>query len=247
MKLTNTSESQLHKIKCLLYGASGTGKTYSIRELPEKETLIISAESGTLSLLGTSYDVSEVHSWEEVEENLQSLQVSENALKKYKYIFVDSLTEINELCKDHIIKVARPQLKGKDIGKIYDDIMARDDWGVLLNKMSRLIRGFRDLPFNVIFTCLEDWKTDDKTGETIILPSLNGQLQKSINQYFDFVFRLIVKDSEDSVERYFLTVNDGRSMAKVRGTWDKVIPASWQYVINKIEEIKKEYNKGGSK
>ena len=62
--------------------------------LPPEETLIISAEAGLLCLQGTEIDVAEVKTREELNQVLYDLGGKK---LKYKYIFVDSLTEIGDM------------------------------------------------------------------------------------------------------------------------------------------------------
>ncbi len=237
MKKSNTENVELLKIKALIYGGSGVGKTYTARTLPEKKTRIISAESGLLSLSGTNIDVVELENWNDLKE-LYSEFMTEEHQKKYDFIFIDSLTEINEMCKEHIVKVERPAVRGK-VGKIYDDILDMQDWGLVHTKMSRMIRMFRDLPYNIIFTCLEDEKKDERTGAVTVLPSLNGKLQTNIAQYFDMVFRLISEDdkAENKTYRNFLTEKTEKSLAKDRsGVLDRLELPNWEKVISKIKK-----------
>lgn len=60
IKSTKTVSSE--RFVALVVGPSGIGKTSLAKTLPEKETLIISAESGLLCLSGTDYAVTEVAS-----------------------------------------------------------------------------------------------------------------------------------------------------------------------------------------
>ena len=235
MKKTNTNKIEMLKIKALLYGASGKGKTFSARTLPEGKTLIISAESGLLALSGKNYDVAEIEKWDDLKEVFKLLETPESQ-KRFDFVFIDSLTEINEMCKQHIVEKERPDKRG-NIGKVYDDILDMQDWGLLHAKMSKAIRGFRDLPYNIIFTCLEDSDKDERTGAVAVLPSLNGKLKSNINQYFDEVFRAVSIDTGDETGYYFLTRTTEKSLAKDRsGQLEKKESPDWTAIINKIKK-----------
>lgn len=233
MKVTNTNAPNDMKVKALLSGSPGRGKTFSARSLNQKTTLIISAEAGLLSLAGTEFDVWVIESWEELQEVYKNLLLPEN-IAKYKVVFVDSLTEINEKAKEHIVKKLRPGL-GKDIGKVYDELMTMQDYGLLQTMMTRFIRSMRDLPYHMIFTCLEDQNKDESTGKIMFAPSLNGKLAINIAGFFDEVFRMVVKEEDGKLNRYFITNHVENSLAKDRsGSLDIYEPANWSAVFKKI-------------
>lgn len=240
MKLLQTDAIDILNIKALVYGKSGVGKTFSALTLNEKKTLIISAESGLLPLRGKKFDVWEPEVWTEMLEIYQELLKAEN-IKKYDNVFIDSLTELNEMLKEQIVKKDRPAL-GKDLGKVYDDLMTMQDWNLLGVRLSRFIRMYRDLPYNVIFTALEDVHKNEQTGAETFTPSINGKLALNLAGYFDEVFRLLTKEEEDGkITRYFLTDKTERSIAKDRsGSLEKFEGADWKVIFNKIKSIVKE-------
>jgi len=233
MKETNTSQVQDTKVKALLYGKSGTGKTYSALTLKPETTLIMSAESGLLPLAGKAYTVWEIEAYDDMMEAFKKLQ-SPECQKQFKVVFIDSLTEINELAKEKIVKIDRPGL-GKDIGKVYDDLMTMQDYQLLQTRMTRLIRAFRDLPYHVIFTCLENQDKDERTGAITMTPSVNGKLAINIAGYFDEVFRMVTKDVDGKIDRYFITAKFEQAIAKDRsGVLELREQPSWTVIFNKI-------------
>lgn len=236
MKVKSTKNLELLKIKALIYGQSGVGKTYSALTLDPKRTLIISAESGLLSLRGKEFEVWELESWGDLMEAYKQLILPEN-VKKYDTIFIDSLTEIDELGKEQIVKQDRPNLKGKDIGKVYDDMMTLQDYGLLATRMTRFIRAYRDLEYNIIFTSLELEKKNDVTGAITLVPSISGKLSLNLAGYFDEVFNMITKkEPENKVGRYFITANIEKTIAKDRsGALDLMEAPDWTKIINKIK------------
>lgn len=246
MKLTNTNDIRFDKIKALLYGFSGSGKTYSARTLPRDKTLVISAEKGLLSIAKTGMDKIEIASWDELIElyfELGAWDRGENFYiidgnktdcefikKKYDFIFIDSLTEINEMCKDKILS-SYPKKK---------ETMEIQDWGKLYNKMSKMIKGFRDLEsYGVIMIAGEEHLENKKTGELTLVPSLNGKLRTTIMHFFDFVFKAVkITDEKKDEQYFFLTEETDRGLAKSRGgALDvKEIP-NWLNVISKIDKM----------
>ena len=236
MKKTSTERVTVDRVKCLVYGKSGVGKTSTALTLDPKTTLIISAESGLLPLRGCQIEVWEMEGWEDVQNSYMELLKEENQ-RRFKTIFIDSLTEINEQAKEQIVKKDRPALKGQDIGKVYDDLMTMQDYGLLATRMTRMIRAFRDLPYNIVFTCLEDSVKDELTGAISMAPSINGKLAVNIAGYFDEVFRMVTKETDDKASRWFLTEKSEKWIAKDRsGRLDRMEVPDWGVVFGKISE-----------
>ncbi len=61
------------------------------------------------------------------------------------------------------------------------------DYGSNTNQMRKLVRAFRDLPMNVIFTALEREAKDDVTGEMFLRPALTEKLAEDVLGYVDIV------------------------------------------------------------
>jgi len=229
MKETNTKEMQGEiKIKALLYGKPKTGKTFSALSLNPETTLILSAESGILpiKLSGKNYTVWEIKTFADMVESYKQLLLPENQ-KRFKVIFIDSLTEINELAKDQILKSSGP---GKD-----KEMMTLQDYGLLLTHMIGLVRKYRDLPYHVIFTALEENYKDEQTGAVSFVCSLNGKFAVNIAGYFDEVFRMITKEEDGAINRYFFTAKIEKTITGDRsGALETFEQPSWKIVFEKI-------------
>jgi len=239
MKVKSTKDLELFRVKAIIYGMSGVGKTFSASTLDPKKTLILSAESGLISLRGRDIDVWEIEKWADMMEAYKQLILPEN-IEKYDTVFIDSLTEIDELAKEQIVKQDRPNLKGKDIGKIYDDMMTQQDYGLLATRMTRFIRAYRDLDYNIIVTALELDRKNDITGEVKLVPSISGKLSLNLSGYFDEVFHMITKREPDNkVGRYFITANIENTVAKdSAGALDLMEIPDWNVIYKKIKSSK---------
>jgi hypothetical protein len=167
------------------------GKTTLAKTIKES-TIILSFEGGTLSLsdadiamIDCTVDeagktLSEKDRLKKLFDALEWLGGDE-AKKKYKCVFVDSITEIG----DCLLKVLEPQFEGN---KNKFEI-----WQVVAKKMENIIRTLRDIPhYDVVFTALEKApREDDKSG--VIRPALPGQaattkLQAALDEIFRYTF-----------------------------------------------------------
>ena len=64
MNITNTNDTTNKNIYALIVGSSGVGKTSLAKSLNHDETLILSAESGLLSIADANIDVIEINNYE---------------------------------------------------------------------------------------------------------------------------------------------------------------------------------------
>lgn len=230
MKIQNTKDTASSTIKALIYGASGSGKTYLASTINRK-TLIISAESGLLSLKGKDISVIDLTLDDEGnllprEKRINRLNevynwlLTEEAMKQFECIYLDSLTEINLNLLEGLA-VIFPDRK--------DSLVM---YGELSKKMRTIITKFRDLPhYSVVFTALEETEKDDN-GFRFQTVQLVGSFAARIPGYFDEVFYLFVdKDSNRSL----ITNKNDRVIAKDRsGKLLKQEPADLGIIFDKI-------------
>ena len=187
------------RFSVLIIGKAGIGKTSLLRTIPEDEPVCtLSAEAGLLCVrdLVQSGQVSgvEIRSLAEFKEALDALNSNEWK-ETYKWIFIDSLTEIASRCVE---EYQRRYPDKKDSFNL---------WGGYLDTMTSLIKAFRDLTsYNVIFTCLESVEVDE-VKRRHIGPDIQGrQLKERLTSYFDEVFYMTaIADENGEEQRVFYT------------------------------------------
>lgn len=188
-------------LKLLVHGPPGAGKTRLCATTGDPEgTLIVSAEAGLLSLRGESdLHVYTVQQLEDVEEVLGFLEGPENA---FRWVCVDSISEIAEVCLSALKASTRDP---------------RAAYGEMAERMFRLIRRFRDLPCNVYMSAKQE-RTPDADGRLLRQPSLPGrQLTGGIGYLFDEVFALRMDTGDDGAPvRWLQCHGDGIYEAKDR-------------------------------
>lgn len=220
--LTTTREAaQLNGIKCLVYGKPGMGKTSLCATAPNP--LIISNESGLLSLKDYDIPVVQVSTFEQLDEVHSWLLNGGEDTLQYETICLDSISEIAEV----VLNSAKKNVKDP-----------RQAYGVLNETMADLIRQFRDLPGrNVYFTAKQILNEDQHTGVVTYGPSMPGKtLTQQLSYYFDEVFKLTIgKTPEGEEYRYLQTKPDIQNEAKDRsGALDPIEYPDLTNIFNKI-------------
>lgn len=195
----------------LVVGDAGIGKTSLLRTIPEGENVcVLSAESGLLCVrdLVASKKVTgfEIGSFADMAEAHQFLMTNQEAKARYQWVFIDSLTEISSRCVE--------AMKAKYPNKADSFNL----WGEYTDKMTGIIKGFRDMPdYNVVFTCISSIEKDE-LNRRFVGPSISGSgLKERLSSYFDEVFYMIsMKDSEGVERRVFVTQPYDRYQSKDR-------------------------------
>lgn len=195
--IKSTKGGKASNVKALVYGQSGVGKTTLIRTLPNP--IILSAESGLLSLAGEDLPFIEVKTMEELREAYAFVASSD-----YDTVALDSISEIAEIC------LSAEKKKTKD---------GRAAYGMLNEIISDLIRAFRDIPGKNVFFIAKAEKETDQDGKILWGPSMPGKtLSNGLAYHFDLVLALRAeKNAEGQTVRALMTETDGLWQAKARG------------------------------
>lgn len=220
MQIKKTNQVENHHLFTLIVGASGVGKTSLAKTLPHEETLILSAESGLLSIRDAEIDVLEINSYQDLL-NAFSFISKET---KYKNIFIDSLTEIGEI----LFHELKPNYSKSQMFGLYEEYST---------KMTKLLKAFRDLTqYNIYFTCLDKTIEKNLTESCIGIDLIQKSLSKKIPPLFDEVFYMDIADKEDgSKVRYLCTNNSTIDFAKDRsGALDQFELPDLNNINNKI-------------
>lgn len=211
-------KAQTPHINVLVYGRSSVGKTTlagSADAVPEmRKVLFVDVEGGTLALRKTNYDVDviRVKDWSELDELYASLYAGDH---DYGTVVLDSLTELQEL---NMRAVMRDMKSNPDNIERDPDVPGMLEWNKSEKQIKKLIRAFRDLPINVIFTALMKEDRDSKTGLVMKLPDLPGKLAHRVAALFDVVLYYTVIEAEGKQERVVASVAMTNTVAKNRGS-----------------------------
>ncbi len=206
-------------VKMLVYGQSGVGKTTLIRTLPAP--IILSAEGGLLSLQDSDIPYVSVSSIADIGDTYEWLLKSEES-KKFKSVALDSISEISEV----FLSVEKKNTKD-----------ARAAYGSMNDRMTQLIRAFRDLPGRHVYFSAKMEKSTTDTDALLYAPSMPGKtLTQSLPYFFDEVLALrLIQDDEGNVRRVLQCHGDLSYQAKDRsGRLSAYEPADLGAIIAKI-------------
>lgn len=210
----------------LVYGPQGAGKTFFAGTAQDhkamKDVLVLSIEGGLMTLASRGDIIAEtIKSTAQLEEMFWKL----TEIEKYpeyaniKTVVIDSITELQTVNLEGIVR----ESLGKRKDKTQDDVY-QEDYGKSTTQLKRLLRYFRDLPLNVIYTALPK-TVFSKSGEVVVSvePMLTTKLSQSVMGYVDFVWYLYQQEVFDAegkferIDRYMLTRDSGVYRAKTRG------------------------------
>lgn len=195
----------------IVIGQAGIGKTSLLRTIPADErACVLSAEAGLLCVrdmvVAKRVEGFEISSFAEMAEAYQLLATNADAKSRYKWVFIDSLTEISARCVEAMV------------AKYPNKADSMKLWGEYNDKMTQLIKGFRDLSgYNVVFTCLEGIEKDDM-NRRFSAPMISGSsLKDRLPSYFDEVLYMTsLKTGEGQEQRVFVTQPYERFQGKDR-------------------------------
>lgn len=229
MALRPITTQSVDRFTSLIIGEAGTGKTSLLRTIPKDEKVCcLSSEAGLLAVRDMVSDGLvegyEITSFADMREAYQLL-LSTDFQSRYKWVFIDSLTEISSRCVE--------AMKSKYTSKADSFNL----WGEYSDLMQMIIKGFRDLQaYSVVFTCLPSVETDEFKRRYVGAAIAGKQLQERLTSYFDLVLYMTIQQSDDgSTYRAFYTQPIDRFPAKDRsGKLSPIEKPDLSHIQNKI-------------
>lgn len=213
LEVTTVAESPEY-INMLVYGNPGVGKTVlagSADAVPElRPVLILDVEGGTFSIRERypDVDVVRVQTWPDMQKVYDALYKMEH---EYQTVVLDSLTEIQKFSMYRIMTQVLQEHPDRD-----PEVPSIREWGKNIEQIRRLVRAFRDLPMNVIFTALAATDKDNKTGLITTRPSLSGKLAMEVGGFVDILLYMYIKLVDDDNQRLLLSLGTEGQIAKDR-------------------------------
>lgn len=218
IKITGT-KSNSNFVKMLVFGDSGVGKTKLISTAPDP--IIISTESGLLSIADCDFPVLIAKTLEDMYEIYELLQTEEYL--KYKTICLDSITDLAE-------SILTNNKRGTKDG--------RAAYGKLNDDIGDIIRAFRDIDTHHVYMTAKQSRIEDaNTGVAKYKAMMPGKtLVQQLPFWFDIVSCLLVgEDEEGELFRYLQTQPSITHDAKDRsGKLDNPERPDLSFIFDKI-------------
>ena len=161
----------------LIYGEPGTGKTTFAATAP-RPILWLEAEGGTNSIGETKdIDIVRMAGLESYREVLRYLHKKPDA---YQTVVIDSISETQAAVLSEIMReVSRADQSRDEFAPQFGE------WGKLTGVMRAILRSYRDLEANVIFTALTREDKDDLTGKSVVRPKMTPALAEDVLSFMD--------------------------------------------------------------
>lgn len=186
------------RLKILVYGFFGAGKTYLIGTAAKDpafgKILLLSPDPGALTLafdedmnsritVGPIKTLADLDSWYEYL-RVQNPKLGDEA---FQTLCIDGWTDLGDMALTESLQKVHDANASRDV-----DQAGIDTWGRVGVIMRRELRRFRDLPMHFISTALAKEVTN-KDGAIFISPSVPGSLKSEIGAFFDIVGFLHIK------------------------------------------------------
>lgn len=208
-------------VKCMVYGASGVGKTHFAGTSPSP--LFIDSDKGlkTIHTMGLNAPYIPLARGERVYRKV--LEVISSAAKKdspfwkeksIQTIVFDSYTSLADMLMVEIMKFpSRPENR-RDPD---NDKPIFDHWTALQARLKNLTKQCQDLGFNIIATCGQQVDKDEVTGAFMGQPAIQGGYRNTIMHDFDEVYYMTAETKNDRTEYKLYTKPYRYWVAKSRG------------------------------
>lgn len=179
-------EDNFRKLKILLYGESGLGKSVLAGSICDVDgiglTLAQDVEGGMTSLAAFGYTDRDKIRFTKV----KSFSKGEGAFTARREHLVSNANKFGATIIDSTSELQAMLLKEvlEEDNKTDADLKV---WNKITARMRDEIRTIRDLDIHVVTTALEKQIRDEQTGMMKIVPSLSGKMGNELPAYFDVV------------------------------------------------------------
>lgn len=187
------AEQVAPKVKCLVYGAPGVGKTYLALTAPGK-IAVIDTEGGTAfypDRVGKGglhpFDVLPTKTFAQVESALDYIK---NNPGEYESLVIDPVTVLYETLQEAAQVRRQEANRRRGRGDTEDADLEQLDWQRIKRSYKRLMTDLVNLPVHVFVVAREREVTAERNGQRSVT-GWKPDAEKSTAYYFDTVLRLL--------------------------------------------------------
>jgi len=181
------------KMKVLVYGASGVGKTFFALSGKGK-IAVIDTEGGTAHYAGREglqdFDVLPTKTYKDVKAAVEFVAANPET---YATLVIDPLTVIWETLQDsaQIKRAAANAAKGRGSGIVEETDLEMLDWGRIKRQYKSLLTAIINLPIHTIVIAREKDETE-KRGDQMVRIGSKPDCEKGTPYFFDSVLRMFI-------------------------------------------------------
>jgi len=228
--IKKASDLKDRKLRILIYGDAGVGKTTLLATLP-RPLLVIDFEAGAGIRLMNEEDIyiAEVGSREDLKKLLPSIQ---KYPIRFRSIAFDGFSIFVQRMLSDIIE------ERKRKGKLKGENPTYYEWGVLSKYAKEIVLGLLKPGAHVVFTALSRTKIDQETGEVLeIRPDLPKGIRRTLRAIIDIEGYLHITPTGE--RRLIFSSPHGVAEVKDRSGKLSTEPANLSVVLKKVFEEKK--------
>lgn len=161
----------------MIFADPGAGKTVFSGQ--DNKVLFIAPESDGLmsaQTMGSSAERIVVKDWETLKNTYEWFDENPEECENYNVFAIDSISEMQYLAKDYVLRMTEDEKrrKGQDTTK-----MQIQDYGIMHELVENMVRGFNDLPVNVLWTATAK-KVADADDNEFLVPDLQGKKEYGV-------------------------------------------------------------------
>ena len=222
------------RLKVLLYGASGSGKTYFAGTFPKP--LFLDLEDGMRTVLALNNDIlrfpkepnTRIVDFQQVREFYKLVKKVNPKNSPFETIVIDSMNELQVLILKYLVE------NYSDKSRVYDDQPTMADYGKLARDMQTVVRMFLELPYHIVFTAVSAEKEypDDQSTPTFIGKKTGPDIKRIID-IIGYCHTVMTKDGQ--IKHVAGFTNCPSYIAKDRtGNLTGLIANNYQAILSKI-------------
>ncbi len=198
-------EAHMNKIKILLLGDYGTGKSYFASTCPEP-IFLLDFDKGAIGYANKQVYVPDCFNevlkptilWNRIEQEIDLLIEDKHPEGSFRTLVLDSLTTATKYAMDMAIEKRPLTPDSPPVWNVH--------YPMVKVYMDRLLDKFKRLSMNIIVIGHVSYDKNDITGEIIATPAITGNLKTYIPALFDEVYFAEVLQTKDG-RQYILNIS----------------------------------------